>query len=101
MFEQSIIKNHTISIQANKQRLIPVFAIGKEDPKLLNEYRRLLKKLPEFPSINVSWKYKATNIKELKPQFELYEGFKEKLAELGKSHPFTDFATFFFPRKKE
>ncbi|MHA1692262.1 MAG: hypothetical protein ACTSU7_11590 [Candidatus Heimdallarchaeaceae archaeon] len=101
LFEQSIIKNHAISIQAGGKRLIPVFAVARENPKLLDEYRKLLKKLPKFPAININWKHKIDAEKELKPQFELYEGFRKELNELGKSHPFSDFAEFFFPRNEE
>lgn len=57
LFEQSIIKNHTISIQAGSKRLIPVFAIGRENQILLEDYRKLKKKLPMFPAINVNWDY--------------------------------------------
>jgi len=101
LFEQSIIKNHTISIQASSKRLIPVFAIGKENPARLAEYRKLLKKLPMFPAIDVKWDHQFDVEKELKPQFELYEEFKRKLNNLGKPHPYTNFATFFFPRTEE
>ncbi len=101
LFEQSIIINHAISIQASGKRLIPVFAIGKENPEMLAEYQKLLDKLPKFPAINVKWEHKFNLEKELKTQFELYKRFRGKLNSLGKPHPYTDFATFSFPRTEK
>ena len=100
LLEQSIIKNHTISIQASGKRLVPVYLIGKDNSDNLKNYEKIIKKLPKFPSINVGWKNQPDTIKELKPQFELYEGYRTKLNEFGKILPHSYFGKYYFPRKK-
>ena len=101
LFEQSIIKNHTISIQANGKRLIPTYIIGRENEERQNQYRKLEKKIPKFLEINVNWKHDFDAVKEIKPQIELYEDFRNKLIKLGKFHPYSVFGKISFPRSNK
>lgn len=99
--EQSIIKNHTMSVQANGERLIPacvladVTKFGKSD-----YYTTILRKYNKFPAIDVSWK-KEDFTKELESQQEFFNEFWTTLKQLGTSIKHDDAKKPFFPSKKK
>ncbi|MFW9852903.1 MAG: hypothetical protein ACFFDS_08170 [Candidatus Thorarchaeota archaeon] len=87
-FEMSIIKNHTLSVQSEGKRLLPVISVKKSTEES-EYYASLHKKYSKLEKINVGWKTDDL-VDDIKPQFELYISFWEKLQKLGQNFSFPE-----------
>lgn len=100
LLEQSIIKNHTMSIQAKGKRLLPAYVLANViENKKSDYFTAIIRKFNRFPAINVQWE-KEDLTEELQPQYELYIEYWEKLKELGNITSHKDVKGTFFPHKK-